>query len=204
MISSDYNKRKPLFRIAVGAIIAILLFGIGTTGVISGTNATADAFSGTALANAGFFINVSFSTINSTIGNWSVNVTNPLNNSGYQLDSGWINLNINSTGAPQYVVGVNNSIIGNGFSSVNGTIYISLDTSNITDPNTFDVTFTNLDNMSENVTVAGLKFVAGNLGMVNISELSATTTVGSNATYILNLTNNGTATDTYTIKFFNS
>jgi hypothetical protein len=43
-----------------------------------------------------------------------------------------------------------------------------------------------------------------NVSLTNISALSNTTIAGTNATYVLNLTNNGTAADTYTLAVTNA
>ncbi|MCZ7404085.1 MAG: carboxypeptidase-like regulatory domain-containing protein [Candidatus Methanoperedens sp.] len=53
-----------------------------------------------------------------------------------------------------------------------------------------------------NANISLSRAVAG-VNLTNISALSSTTTAGTNSTYILNLANNGTGTDTYTITVSN-
>jgi hypothetical protein len=161
------------------AMMAIAMM-MGTAS--AGINATASTIPGSAIANGTDYVNISFTTDNSTLGNWSINVTNPLTTNQTQLGFNWISLTINATGTSQYVPCANNSSIGSGFSNANSTIYINLNTTIATNPNTFNVTIQNLDNTTENATLTGLKFVAGPVNAAQSSIVNVSASKVANGT----------------------
>ena len=178
--------KKSNSFIKTAVIVALLLLGIaawpaaGHETTFNGTNAVAVREERSAVANASHEINISFTTGNNTLGNWSVNVTNPLNTNGIQLDSNWINISSEGLTPPLNVVGANNTLLNTDkFSSNNGTIYVFLRTTNATRPYTFNVTFQNLDNLSENVVATENRFVAGPITTITITNLT-TSAVANN------------------------
>jgi len=153
--------------IMIAMVAVVMMMGTASAGVADAVVITDPA---TAVANVTDYINISFGTTNATFGNWTINVTNPLATDGTQLEYDWINLTINATSAAARGVLVNNSTIadtGHNFSSANDTIYIHLNTTIATDPNTFNVTIKNMDNTTETATLTGLKFVAGHVVSAN-------------------------------------
>lgn len=186
------KKLNRIINITKTVLLALLLLGIaaGPTAAtaVSGTNATAEAITSSAVANHSNAINISFITTNSTSGNWSVNITNPYSTSTVSLlASSWINISSTNLTPQLNVVSSNNTLLStNKFNSNNGTIYVLLNTSNATDPNTFNVTFQNMDNTSENVTVTGLKFIAGPVTRVTITNISISAVANNSNNFAMN------------------
>ncbi|MFZ3385073.1 MAG: hypothetical protein WA144_14220 [Candidatus Methanoperedens sp.] len=184
------TKKLNSFKNIISVLLALLLLGIaaGPAAAVVGTNATAVAVTSSAVANASNAINISFITGNATLGNWSVNITNPLSTSGSQLGSTWINISSANLTPQLSVIGGNSTLLRSGmFNSDNGIINVLLNTSNATDPNTFNVTFKNNDNTSENVTVTGLSFVAGPIATITVSNISTSAVANNSNKFAMNV-----------------
>ncbi|MCZ7400001.1 MAG: hypothetical protein O8C62_10075 [Candidatus Methanoperedens sp.] len=164
-------------------------------------------FSGSITSNTDSSINVTISQIGGGVNLTSIsaltNTTLAGTNSTYYL-----NLTNNGTASDTYNITVSNpngaSIFAANITSVTlGAGASKVFTLNVT--NTFSGTFrvnvtaTALNSSQFGYINTTTSVIAAGVNLTNISALSNTTLAGTNSTYFLNLTNNGTATDIYTI-----